>query len=181
MFWRCRILISTTHCKCIQSSHAYPPTTSHHMCTEGLLMNHSGCFDLPEIPKVFGQGFSGVHCCDIRQGKVLQLWEMSKSCSLQNTSNHSDVKKQPRFSKSRHISHMTACTFISSHLNSLAVFTVDMINSEQLNFEPSESILITSISHGQPREWLWRKRRPCSCHYTQRSLMMAGLIRRTDD
>lgn len=173
MFWRCRILISTTHCKRIQSSQAYPPTTSHHMCTEELLMNHSGCFDLPEIPKVFVQGFSGVHCCNVRQGKVLQLWEMSKSCSLQNTNNHSDVKKNPGSIKTdRYHTWLHA----PLHFNSLAIFTVYMINSEQLNFEPSESILITSISHGWPPEGIWRKRRLCSCHYTQRSLLMAGLM-----
>lgn len=55
---------------------------------------HSGCFDLPEVAKVFGQGFASVHCCYAGQSKVLQLWEMSKSCPLQDrkhSANNSDL------------------------------------------------------------------------------------------
>lgn len=114
IFWRCRIIISTTHCKCIQPSHAHPPTTSHHMSTEELPVNHSGCFDLPEIPEVFVQGFSSVHWCYVGQGEVLQLWEVSKRCSLQNDTQRRENK--PGFRKNRHRSHMTACTLVSFHL-----------------------------------------------------------------
>lgn len=83
------VLTVTTHCNCTQSNHAYPPTTSLHLCTaklqvHKLLMINSGCYDLPEMPELFGQGFTSVYCCYAGQSKVLQLWEMSKSCPLQN-------------------------------------------------------------------------------------------------
>lgn len=43
------------------------------------------CFELPEIAEDFVQGFSRVDCCNIREGKVLQVWEMNKRSSLQKS------------------------------------------------------------------------------------------------
>lgn len=55
------------------------------VCVPQDCMSDSKWFDLPEIPKNLVQGFSRVNGCNIRQSKVLQIWEMNKSCSLQNT------------------------------------------------------------------------------------------------
>lgn len=48
-------------------------------------MKASKLVDLPKIPKDLVQGFSRVDGCNIREGEVLQVWEMNKSCSLKNT------------------------------------------------------------------------------------------------
>lgn len=76
------------------------PTASLHLRTASTALQAVlVCFmilscDLPEMPKVFGQGFSSVDCCYAGQSKVMQLWKMSKSCPLQDRKHrreHSDT------------------------------------------------------------------------------------------
>lgn len=55
------------------------------VCVPQDCMTDSKWFDLPEIPKNLVQGFCRVDGSNIRESEVLQVWEMNKSCSLQNT------------------------------------------------------------------------------------------------
>lgn len=65
----------------------WKPRCCRPVCAPQHFRTDSKCFELPETAEDFVQGFSGVDGRDVRERKVLQVWEIHESGSLQNSDN----------------------------------------------------------------------------------------------